>query len=134
MNSYDFIYEFLCFMNSYMNSGILEFQMSKWQKSPWKMAFQVLAVFQCCADLGSELTTNALRQKSSLICLSTSSSLPCINPQAQALIGPASVSWKSCWSVCWIWVWTIQVFLSLPLTISQCWHEATNILQLALMQ
>ena len=29
MNSYDFfIYEFICFMNSYMNSGVPRFQMS----------------------------------------------------------------------------------------------------------
>ena len=28
MNSYDFfIYEFICFMNSYMNSGVPRFQM-----------------------------------------------------------------------------------------------------------
>ena len=28
MNSYDFfIYKFICFMNSYMNSGVLRFQM-----------------------------------------------------------------------------------------------------------
>ena len=29
MNSYDFfIYEFICFMNSYMNSGVSRFQMA----------------------------------------------------------------------------------------------------------
>ena len=48
-----------------------------------KMAFQVLAV--CGADLGSlaePLTANSLRQEISWICLSTSFSLPCINPPA----------------------------------------------------
>ena len=30
MNSYDFfIYEFICFMNSYMNSGVPRFQMTR---------------------------------------------------------------------------------------------------------
>ena len=30
MNSYDFfIYEFICFMNSYMNSGVPRFQMAR---------------------------------------------------------------------------------------------------------
>ena len=31
MNSYDFfhIYEFICFMNSYMNSGVPKFQMQQ---------------------------------------------------------------------------------------------------------
>ena len=76
------------------------------------------------AGLWLELTTNSLRQKSSLICLSTSFPLPCINPQA--LIN--TVSWNH-WKSCQTWVWTWQDKFS-----GNCWHEATNILQLALME
>ena len=47
---------------------------------PGQVAFQVCSV--CGKDVGSELTTNSLIQKSSQICLSTSFSLWCIDPQA----------------------------------------------------
>ena len=52
-------------------------------KSPCKVTLQENCLVAVCgADLGSELTTSSLRQKSSLICLRTSFSLLCINPQA----------------------------------------------------
>ena len=42
MNSYDsFIYEFICFMNSYMNSGLPRFQM---YMLPLKRFISVVAI------------------------------------------------------------------------------------------
>ena len=62
----------------------------------------------CGADLGSELTSNSLGQKSSWVYLNTSFSLKCINPQA--LI--CTVSWNQ-WKSSQTWVWIRQVFLTL---------------------
>ena len=62
--------------------------------------------------LGSEHTTNSMGQKSSWICLRTSFSSTCINPQ----IGPQSLIYTISWNQCkssLTWVWTSQNFLSL---------------------
>ena len=41
MNSYDFfMYEFICFMNSYMNSGVPRFQMSRFHSQSYTESTQ----------------------------------------------------------------------------------------------
>ena len=108
------------------------FQVTKSHLVRWLFKINgLLAV--CGANLRSEIrTTNSLRQKSSWICLSTSFSLPCINPQA--LIHTVSWNqWKSCWTEL-----GPESGQATGKFFHQCLHdspaEATNILLLALME
>ena len=72
------------------------------------------------ADIGSQITTNSLRQKSSWVCLSTPLFLTCISPQT--LICTVSWNW---WKSSQTWVWVSQVFMSLLSWSNKLFHVST---------